>query len=60
MAELSPNGFWTGQILDPDVAAVTVNIMRAGTLPSQVCCAACGGLVEIPEQVALHPLCLLQ
>lgn len=37
MAAISPHGIWTGQILDPDVRAVSVNIMRAGTLPSQVC-----------------------
>ena len=38
MASISPsNGIWTGEILDPDVRAVTVNIARAGTLPSQVC-----------------------
>lgn len=37
MAAISPNGIWTGEILDPDVKAVSVNIMRAGTLPSQVC-----------------------
>lgn len=30
-------GYWTGQIIDPDTRAVTVNIARAGTLPSQVC-----------------------
>jgi uracil phosphoribosyltransferase len=37
MAALSPYGTWTGEILDPEVRAVSVNIMRAGTLPSQVC-----------------------
>jgi uracil phosphoribosyltransferase len=37
MAAISPYGTWTGEILDPDTRAVTVNIMRAGTLPSQVC-----------------------
>ena len=37
MAAISPYGIWTGEILDPDVRAVSVNIMRAGTLPSQVC-----------------------
>ena len=37
MAALSPFGTWTGEIIDPDTRAVTVNIMRAGTLPSQVC-----------------------
>ncbi len=30
-------GYWTGQIIDPETRAVTVNIARAGTLPSQVC-----------------------
>jgi uracil phosphoribosyltransferase len=37
MAALSPFGVWTGELLDPHVRAVSVNIMRAGTLPSQVC-----------------------
>jgi uracil phosphoribosyltransferase len=37
MAASSPYGTWTGEILDPDTRAVSVNIMRAGTLPSQVC-----------------------
>lgn len=37
MAAISPFGVWTGEILDPDTRAVSVNIMRAGTLPSQVC-----------------------
>ena len=37
MAESSTRGVWTGQILDPKVKTVVVNIVRAGTLPSQVC-----------------------
>jgi len=37
MAALSEHGFWTGKVIDPTTRAVTVNIMRAGTLPSQVC-----------------------
>jgi uracil phosphoribosyltransferase len=37
MIDVSPLGIWTGQIIDPDVKSVVVNIMRAGTLPSQVC-----------------------
>ncbi len=37
MQALSPHGVWTGEILDPEVRAISVNIMRAGTLPSQVC-----------------------
>lgn len=30
-------GYWTGQIIDQNTRAVTVNVARAGTLPSQVC-----------------------
>jgi uracil phosphoribosyltransferase len=30
-------GVWTGEVLDTSVKSVSVNIMRAGTLPSQVC-----------------------
>ena len=37
MASSSPRGVWTGEVLDTQVRAVSVNIMRAGTLPSQVC-----------------------
>lgn len=37
MIDVSPLGVWTGQIIDPNQRAVTVNIMRAGTLPSQEC-----------------------
>ena len=37
MAAQSPLGVWSGQVLDRKVKTVTVNIMRAGTLPSQVC-----------------------
>jgi uracil phosphoribosyltransferase len=29
-------GVWAGEVLDPEVRAVTVGIARAGTLPSQV------------------------
>lgn len=37
MHDLTPLGVWTGEVIDPDARAVTVNIMRAGTLPSQEC-----------------------
>jgi uracil phosphoribosyltransferase len=37
MVDVSPLGVWTGQIIDPNQRAVSVNIMRAGTLPSQEC-----------------------
>lgn len=37
MLEHSPLGIWTGEVIDETQPAVTVNIVRAGTLPSQVC-----------------------
>jgi uracil phosphoribosyltransferase len=37
MIEYTPQGVWTGQVVDPRTPAVTVNIMRAGALPSQLC-----------------------
>ena len=37
MIEHTPRGIWAGEVLDRQVRAVSVNIMRAGTLPSQVC-----------------------
>lgn len=37
MAAHSPLGVWEGQVIDPNSRCVTVNIARAGTLPSQVC-----------------------
>ncbi len=36
MIEHTPRGIYQGEVLDPDVRAVSVNIARAGTLPSQV------------------------
>jgi len=36
MIEHTPRGMYQGEILDPDVRAISVNIARAGTLPSQV------------------------
>lgn len=36
MYESTPRAVWTGEVLDENVRAVTVNIARAGTLPSQV------------------------
>lgn len=36
MIEHTPRGIYQGEIVDPDVRTVTVNIARAGTLPSQV------------------------
>jgi uracil phosphoribosyltransferase len=36
MIEHTPRGIYQGEIHDPDVRAISVNIARAGTLPSQV------------------------
>ena len=36
MIDHTPQGIFQGEIIDPEVRAVTVNIARAGTLPSQV------------------------
>jgi uracil phosphoribosyltransferase len=37
MIDSTPNGVFQGESIDPQVRAVTVNIARAGTLPSQIC-----------------------
>jgi uracil phosphoribosyltransferase len=36
MIDVTPHGVFQGECIDPQVRAVTVNIARAGTLPSQV------------------------
>lgn len=36
MIDATPAGIYQGEVLDPDVRAVAVNIARAGTLPSQI------------------------
>lgn len=36
MIDHTPAGIYQGEIIDPQVRAITVNIARAGTLPSQV------------------------
>lgn len=36
MIEHTPKGIYQGEVIDPDIRAVSVNIARAGTLPSQV------------------------
>lgn len=36
MIDSTPQGIYQGQVVDPEVRAVSVNIARAGTLPSQV------------------------
>lgn len=37
MADLTPKGFWKGNIIDTETRAVVIDIARAGTLPSEVC-----------------------
>ena len=36
MIDSTPQAIYQGEVIDPEVRAVTVNIARAGTLPSQV------------------------
>ena len=37
MAEFHPEGVFQGPIIDPEVPVVSVNLARAGTLPSHIC-----------------------
>lgn len=50
MHESTPRAVWTGDLLDESVRAVTVNIARAGTLPSQVAFETLTQLLQ-PNQV---------
>ena len=36
MIDATPHGVFHGETIDPDMRAITVNIARAGTLPSQI------------------------
>ena len=36
MIEYTPHGVYRGEVIDPKVRAVSVNVARAGTLPSQI------------------------
>ena len=36
MIDATPRGVFHGEVVDPEVRAITVNIARAGTLPSQI------------------------
>jgi len=46
MIDKNPRGIFLGEGIDPEVRAVTVNIARAGTLPSQVCYDLLNHLIE--------------
>ena len=50
MAEFHPEGVYQGVVIDPTIKVVTVNIARAGTLPSHVCYEALNYLLP-PKQV---------
>lgn len=37
MKEFHPQGVYAGEVIDSDVSCVTVDLARAGTVPSQIC-----------------------
>jgi len=46
MSSLSPFGIWEGEVIDPNTRVVSVNIARAGSLPSQICFDACNFILN--------------
>jgi len=46
MIDVTPRGVFHGELLDPGTRVVTVNIARAGTLPSMTCFDLLNGLVD--------------
>ena len=46
MSSLSPFGVWEGEVIDPNTRVVSVNIARAGSLPSQICFDACNFILN--------------
>jgi uracil phosphoribosyltransferase len=46
MIEHTPRGFYDGEIVDAATRVVTVDIARAGTLPSQICFDTLNGLLD--------------
>ncbi len=51
MAKTEPNnGYYEGPVIDPEVPVVTVNLARAGTLPSHICYTALNYFMN-PDQV---------
>jgi uracil phosphoribosyltransferase len=46
MVDSTPRGVFHGEVVDPETRAVTVNIARAGTLPSMVCYDLLNGLLD--------------
>lgn len=50
MIDSTPKGVWVGSVLDPSTRVITVDIARAGTLPSQIAFEALVRLLD-PSQV---------
>jgi uracil phosphoribosyltransferase len=46
MQDATPRGVWSGEVIDPATTAVTVDVARAGILPSEVCFETLTGLLE--------------
>ncbi len=46
MIDATPRGVFHGQVIDSDTRAVTVNIARAGTLPSMICYDLLNGMLD--------------
>jgi uracil phosphoribosyltransferase len=46
MIDATPHGVFHGETIDPEVRAVTVNIARAGTLPSQITYDLLNGILD--------------
>ena len=46
MVDATPRGVFHGELVDPQTRVVTVNIARAGTLPSMVCFDMLNGILE--------------
>src|SRR5256885_15930627 len=57
MIDHTPHGVFHGETIDPSVRAVTVNIARAGTLPSQITYDFLNTLLD-PRLVRQEPLVL--
>ncbi len=46
MQDATPRGVWNGEIIDPSTTVATVDVARAGMLPSGVCFDTLTGLLE--------------
>lgn len=55
MKSVGPNGCWEGEALDPDVAVVIANVMRAGNVPALACFEQLATLLD-PARVRIDHL----